>query len=266
MTNRSVIPRYCTEAPSTSIFVGDCRKILPWLCAGLFHLIFADPPFNIGVDYGRSKDRRSKQDYLAFTRSWLRACIRLLSPHGSLWVNIPDEWAAEVAVFLKSQGLHLVNWCVWHYRFGQCQRSKFTASKVHALYFARDRKRRIWNPASILVDSDRATRYGDKRTLLSKTPNKRVPLDVWYGKNWGRIQGNNRERRHGHPNQLPELYLERVIRACSNPGDLVLDPFLGSGTTLTVARALGRQSIGIELNPEFAASAFERIIDGPVRF
>jgi adenine-specific DNA-methyltransferase len=62
---------------------------------------------------------------------------------------------------------------------------------------------------------------------------------------WGRIQGNNKERRKDHPNQVPEVYLERVIRACSNESDLVLDPFLGSGTTCTVARALRRRSIGI---------------------
>jgi DNA modification methylase len=92
-----------------------------------------------------------------------------------------------------------------------------------------------------------------------------VPLDVWYGPNWGRIQGNNRERRPSHQNQLPEVYLERVIRACSIEGQLVLDPFLGSGTTCTVARGLKWRSIGIEYSGEHAASAFERIQAGPIR-
>ena len=86
-------------------------------------------------------------------------------------------------------------------------------------------------------------------------------MDVWYGKYWGRIQGNNKERRPQHQNQIPEVYLERVILACSNPGDLVLDPFLGSGTTLTVARAHGRRSIGIEYSPETASSAWQRITE-----
>jgi site-specific DNA-methyltransferase (adenine-specific) len=90
-------------------------------------------------------------------------------------------------------------------------------------------------------------------------------LDVWYGANWGRIQGNNRERRKNHHNQIPEVYLERVIRACSNEGQLVLDPFIGSGTTCTVARALGRRSVGIEYSSPIAASAFERIRQGPIR-
>jgi site-specific DNA-methyltransferase (adenine-specific) len=119
---------------------------------------------------------------------------------------------------------------------------------------------RIWNPDEILELSDRASIYADPRTMAKDT-NKgmRVPMDVWYGKYWGRIQGNNKERRHNHHNQIPEIYLERVIKACSNPGGLVLDPFCGSGTTSTVARALGRRSITIEYSKVNAASAWERI-------
>jgi DNA modification methylase len=87
----------------------------------------------------------------------------------------------------------------------------------------------------------------------------RAPMDVWYGKYWGRVQGNNKERRDQHHNQIPEVYLERVIRACSNEGSLVLDPFLGSGTTSTVARAWNRRSIGIEYSKTNAKNAWERI-------
>jgi site-specific DNA-methyltransferase (adenine-specific) len=90
-------------------------------------------------------------------------------------------------------------------------------------------------------------------------------MDVWYGQFWGRVQGNNKERRGYHDNQLPEVYLERVIRACSNEGDLVLDPFLGSGTTGVVALALKRNFIGTEFSEENAKSACERIKIGPYR-
>ena len=93
----------------------------------------------------------------------------------------------------------------------------------------------------------------------------RVPMDVWYGKYWGRIQGNNLERRHYHDNQLPEVYLERVIRASSNEGDLVIDPFLGSGTTGVIAHALGRRFVGCEYSKENARLAWERMKDGPIR-
>jgi site-specific DNA-methyltransferase (adenine-specific) len=125
---------------------------------------------------------------------------------------------------------------------------------------------RIWNPDAILELSDRASIYADPRTMAKDT-NKgmRVPMDVWYGKYWGRIQGNNKERRHNHHNQIPEIYLERVIKACSNKNSLVLDPFCGSGTTSTVARAIGRRSITIEYSKVNATSAWERITKvGPI--
>ena len=232
-----------------------------------------------------------RAEYERFTFDWLDGCIEALAPHGSLWVNIPDDTAAEVVLHLKRRGLTMINWCIWHFRFGQNRNSSFIMSKVHALYFAKlnrapDVERapheasgaalscgapdRIWNPNEILELSDRASIYFDPRTM-NKDENKglRVPMDVWYGKYWGRIQGNNKERRHNHHNQIPEIYLERVIKACSNPApgfaSLVLDPFCGSGTTSTVARALGRRSITIEYSEVNAKSAWERITKvGPV--
>ena len=83
--------------------------------------------------------------YERFTFDWLDACIALLSRRGSLWVNIADDTAAEVVLHLKRRGLHLMNWCIWHFRFGQHRRAGFIPSKFHALYFARDPIRRIWN-------------------------------------------------------------------------------------------------------------------------
>ncbi len=258
-------PTFLLDTPSTEVYVGDCREMLNALPERSVDLIFADPPFNWDVAYGEWDDARPRQEYLAFTHEWLDACIRVLNDRGSLWVNIPDDTAAEIAVHLKQRGLLMINWCIWHFRFGQHRVGNFIVSKVHALYFARDRENRVWNPDAALEPSDRAAIYDDPRTRQTRQPGLRVPLDVWYGPNWGRIQGNNRERRRNHQNQIPEVYLERVIRACSNEGQLVLDPFLGSGTTCTVARALGRRSIGMEYSIRNAASAFERIQAGPVR-
>ena len=285
-------PKYHLDDPQTDVYVGDCREVLAQLPEESVDLIFADPPFNWNVPYSDWNDNMKREDYLEFTRQWLDACLRVLAPHGSLWVNIPDDWAAEVVMYLKGGNaggtrgeptqspsrreerrgqagsrvpLALVNWCIWHFRFGQCRKSNFIVSKVHVLYFARDRRNRIWNPDRILVPSDRATIYNDARTRRTRRPGLRVPLDVWYGPYLGRIQGTNKERRRGHQNQIPETYMQRVILACSNEGDLVLDPFLGSGTTSVVARALNRRSIGIEFSEDTAKSAFERIRAGPVR-
>jgi DNA modification methylase len=254
-------PDHQEENPNTRLYVGDCREVLPALPdRGCVDLIFADPPFNWDVPYDGWEDNMPREAYERFTFDWLDACIETLSPKGSLWVNIPDDSAAEVVMHLKRRGLTMINWCVWHFRFGQHRDKAFITSKVHALYFAKDSSERVWNPDAILEQSDRASIYNDKRTQ-AKERNKgmRVPMDVWYGKFWGRVQGNNQERRSGHQNQIPEVYLERIILACSNEGDLVLDPFVGSGTTNTVARAHGRRSIGIEYSQATAESAWERI-------
>ena len=263
-------PTFQLSDPDTRVYVGDNREVLPTIPEvreGSVDLVFADPPFNWNRAYDEWDDQLPREDYLQFTADWLDLCVDALAPHGSIWVNIPDDTAAEIVMHLKGRGLEMINWCVWHYRFGQNRMGSFINSKVHALYFARDRKNRVWLPDDILEPSDRATTYFDPRTQDKKEGKSglRVPMDVWYGKFWGRIQGNNKERRPHHDNQIPEVYLERVIRACSEEGMLVLDPFLGSGTTGLIARELGRRSIGVEFSADNAASAFERITNGPVR-
>ncbi|MBT8484180.1 MAG: site-specific DNA-methyltransferase [Phycisphaerales bacterium] len=256
-------PAFSTGDPETLVYVGDCRDVLANMPErGSVDLVFADPPFNWDVPYDEWHDGMPRAEYERFTFDWLDGCIEALAPHGSLFVNIPDDTAAEVVVHLKRRGLTMINWCVWHFRFGQNRDSSFIMSKVHVLYFAKDPSNRRWNPDAILEPSDRASVYFDPRTMAKDAKKgMRVPMDVWYGQYWGRIQGNNKERRHHHHNQIPEAYLERVILAASNEGDLVLDPFLGSGTTGTVARAWNRRSIGIEYAQSNAESAWNRIVD-----
>ncbi len=253
------------------VWVGDCRELLPRIPEiknQQVDLVFADPPFNWARAYDEWDDSMATDDYLQFTYDWLDLCIGGLKDNGSLWVNIPDDWAAEIVVHLKARNLTMVNWCIWHYRFGQNTTGRFISSKVHALYFCKDPVNRTWNSEPILEMSDRRAIYADKRTESKKDgmpAGMRVPMDVWYGQYLGRIQGNNKERRHYHDNQLPERYLERVVACSSNPGDLVLDPFLGSGTTGVIAHALGRNFIGTEFSKQNAKFAAERIEAGPVR-
>lgn len=266
-------PAFVIEGGSrAAVYVGDSRAVLPRIpdcAAGAVDLIFADPPFNWNRAYDKWDDDLPDEEYLEFTYAWLDACVAALSPRGSFWVNIPDDWAAEIVVHLKRRGLHMVNWCIWHYRFGQNTRRRFISSKVHALYFARSRSDRTWNPLEVLEVSDRRSIYFDARTESKRDgmpAGLRLPMDVWYGQYWGRIQGNNKERMPDHDNQLPEVYLERVVKACSNPGDLVLDPFLGSGTTGVMAHALGRRFIGVEYSRANAKRAFDRMkTRGPIQ-
>jgi DNA modification methylase len=274
---RALKPKHSIASPELRIYTGDCRGILRGLngsgLAGTVDLVFADPPFNWNRAYDKWDDSMPREDYLRFTEEWLDLCIEALRPGGAFWVNIPDDTAAEIVVHLKKRGLWMENWCVWHYRFGQNTKERFISSKVHSLYFLKPtgagaREQRTFNVREILEPSDRATTYFDPRTQTKRDgmpPGMRLPMDVWYGPYWGRIQGNNKERRANHDNQLPEVYLERVVRACSNEGDLVMDPFLGSGTTGVMAHALKRRFIGTEFSAANAKSAFARIKAGPTR-
>jgi DNA modification methylase len=262
------------------LYHGDCRKVLPTL-ANPYDLVFADPPFNIGHPYEGYEDAMPIAEYNAFTREWLCAAVNVLRPGGTLCLHVPDELAKfilAVSYASKFPPIKQVDWIIWHYRFGQsgnaAKSSRCINSKAHLLVFVKEGGTRTWNPP--MVPSDRATVYGDERTAASATPGERVALDVWGvpsdGPNWGRVQGNNGERwdrKHGaladHPNQLPEVYVARALRAYSNPGDRVCCPFGGSGTEAVVALALGRRVAAVEFSEVNCRSIVKRIERGAIR-
>jgi site-specific DNA-methyltransferase (adenine-specific) len=225
-------------------------------------LIFADPPFNMGVSYTNSDDTKTEQQYLEFTELWMTSAANLLPGSGSLWVNVPDCWAAHVVLLAKQLGLKLENWCIWHYRFGVWQPNRFIHSKTHALWFSKGNP--IVNVETAMVPSDRAIIYDDARCIGNA--GTRMDLDVWgFDQFSGRVQGNNKERRPLHPNQLPEWYLNRVISLCSDAGHIVVDPFCGSGTTACVAQHLGRHCVTGDISKIYLQSAYERCLAGVAR-
>jgi site-specific DNA-methyltransferase (adenine-specific) len=251
------------------ILTGDCLEHLADLPPGCVDLAFADPPFNIGYDYDVYHDRQSRADYLAWTERWLAEVRRVLAPAGALYVAIGDEYAAEVKVRLDALGLELRNWIVWHYTFGVHCTRKFNRSHAHVLYYVADPKRFTFNADAVRVPSARQTTYADRRA----NPAGKVPDDTWVlrpqeeercfrpdSDTWfvPRVCGTFKERT-GHPCQMPEAVLERIVRVSSNPDDLVLDPFAGSGTTLAVAHRLGRRYLGIELSAEYAEGIRRRL-------
>lgn len=255
------------------LYVSDCREFLHKQnqYGVKADLLFADPPFNIGQRYGGSEspfgDNLPPAEYYKFTREWVDLAARALRPGGSMFVHVPDEVAAQVAVYCQQAGLVRANWIILHQEFGQYNAQRFIRSKVHLHYFVKPpMKRRVWNVEDILVPSQRLL-SGDKRTETATHGGMRPMLDVWSGPFLGRVQGNNAERWNPkvHPNQLPELYLARIIRCASKPGDVVCDPFLGSGTTAVVANALGRWFIGNDLLPAVMRSAIKRLQRGVVR-
>jgi DNA modification methylase len=239
-----------------TIIAGDCLAVLPTLPAGCADLVFADPPFNIGYQYDQYDDRRERTDYLAWADRWLAEAVRVLTPHGSLCVTMCAELSCYYQVRLYEMGLTFRNTIIWHETFSTHQNHKFGRDHRPILYFTRHRKRFTFNPDAIRVRS-RRQEMGDKRA----NPLGRVPGDVWQ---FPRLPGNAKERT-GHPCQMPETVLDRIIRATTNPGDLVLDPFAGSGTTLAVAKKLGRNFVGVELSEQYADAARARCAGGPGR-
>jgi len=235
-----------------------------------YRLIFADPPFGIGVAYeGDYSDDMSESEYRQFTEQWLVRAADLLLGGGRLYVHVPDNCVHSVLDAARVAGLERVEWVIWHFRFGQCTKSKYINSKCHGLVFTNDRNNMTWNFRNILVDSDRSSTYNDRRTLDSATPGRRVPFDVWGvpsdGPYWGRVQGNSVERRPLHKNQLPEKYLERILLGYTSPEDWVLDPFGGSGTSAVVARSLRRNFVTVEQSSEYAHSITNRVLLGRPR-
>ena len=239
--------------PVGRIVQGDVLKVLPSWPKESVDLVFADPPFNIGYKYDTYRDRLAPKEYLDWTEQWLDACLRVLKPAGSMWIALGDEYAAELRVMMRSRAT-LRNWVVWRYTFGQSCKGKFNRSHAHLFYFVKDPKRFTFNADAVRVPSDRQLKYNDARA----NPKGKLPDDVW---TFSRVCGTFKERVGWHPCQMPVRLLERIITACSNEGDVVLDPFAGSGTTLVAAARLNRRWLGVELSEQYVARAAQRVAE-----
>jgi len=234
------------------ITCGDCIKILEKVRKPFADLIFADPPFNIGYKYDKYNDNVKSKNYIAWTKDWMAACKKVLKPHGSFYIAIGDDYAANVKIIADEIGLFMRNWIIWHYTFGQQLKKKFARSHTHILYFVKDKINFTFNPDAVRVISDRQRVYKDKRA----NPNGKMPDDVW--DEYPRICGTFEERTD-FPCQMPESLLARIIRVSSYERDWVLDPFSGSGTTAVVAHKLNRIYTGIEISKSYVRESRARI-------
>jgi len=266
------------------VYRKDCIKGLAELNAGSVDLAFADPPFNIGYQYDVYDDNQASREYLDWSRQWMAGVYRALKPSGTFWLAIGDEYAAELKVAAQDIGFSCRSWVIWYYTFGvNCVRA-FSRSHTHLLYFVKDPFDFTFNAdnPAVRVKSARELVYGDRRA----NPRGRLPDNTWilrpqdvpdsfrsHEDTWyfARVAGTFKEREGFHGCQMPEQLLGRIIRCCSNPLDLVLDPFAGSGTTLAVAKKLGRRWLGFELSRDYVGRVKDRLreanvgdpLDGP---
>lgn len=256
------------------VYQGDCVKKLRKVAPGSIDLVFADPPFNIGYDYDVYDDDRSACDYLAWAREWIEGVFGALKSTGTFWLAIGDEYAAELKVAAQDVGFTCRSWVIWYYTFGvNCKRG-FSRSHTHLFHFVKDPQDFTFNQdnPAVRVPSARQLVYADARA----NPKGRLPdntwilrpqdlpsgfpaaHDTWY---FPRVAGTFKEREGFHGCQMPEQLLGRIIRVSSNPTEIVLDPFAGSGTTLAVAQKLGRQWIGLELSGDYIRHIKNRLRD-----
>jgi site-specific DNA-methyltransferase (adenine-specific) len=196
---------------------------------------------------------------------------RVLRSDGTFWLAIGDEYAAELKVTATRElGFTCRSWVVWYYTFGVHCKYKFARSHAHLFQFVKNPEAFTFNTDAVRVPSARELVYGDKRA----SPTGRLPDDTWIlrpqdlpegfaadGDTWyfPRVCGTFKERSGWHGCQMPEQLLGRIIRASSHEDDVVLDPFGGSGTTLAVAKKLGRRFIGLELSEQYAARIDDRL-------
>jgi DNA modification methylase len=254
-----------------TLFNENCVSGMAKIPDGSVDLAFADPPFNIGYTYDVYEDRLAADQYLNWTRKWGKALVRTLKPTGTFWLAIGDDFAAELKlIFQRELGLCCRSWVIWYYTFGVNCKLKFSRSHTHLFHFVKDPKTFTFNADAIRVPSARQLVYADARA----DSRGRLPDDTWILRPqdaagsftpeesvWHvpRVCGTFKERAGWHGCQMPEQLLARIIKACSNPADTVLDPFAGSGTTLVVAKKLDRRFIGFELSKNYAAQINSRL-------
>ena len=236
------------------IVCGDCIEVLGKIREPFADLIFADPPFNIGYKYDKYHDKKERSNYVAWTKDWMTACKKVLKPHGSFYIAIGDDYAADVKIIADEMGLFMRNWIIWHYTFGQQMKNKFARSHAHIFYFVNDKKNFTFNDCAVRIPSDRQLIYNDRRA----NPAGKMPDDVW--DEFSRVCGTFKERTGWHPCQMPEGLLKRIIAVSSNPGDCVLDPFSGSGTTAAAAYQSGRNYIGVEISENYVENSNKRLV------
>ncbi len=242
-----------------SVIEGDCVTVMTGLGAASVDVVFADPPYNLQLAGDLHRPDNSRVDgveaawdkfadfatYDRFTRDWLQATRRVLKPEGSLWVIGSYHNIYRVGTILQDLGFWILNDVVWRKTnpMPNFRGKRFTNAHETMLWCARSRE------ASYTFNYQAMKSLNDGIQMRSD----------WMLPLCGGAERLKQDGRKAHPTQKPEALLHRVLLASSKPGDLVLDPFFGTGTTGAVAQRLGRRWLGIERDPDYAKLARKRI-------
>lgn len=241
------------------IIFGDALMSLKSLPDNSVDLIFADPPYNIGKNFnGHVEKWKTEESYLEWCYEWLELCVQKLKQNGSFYVMTATQFMPYFDIFLRKK-LTILSRIVWSYDSSGVQAKKYYGSMYEPILFCvKDKDNYTFNSDNILVEA----KTGAKRKLIDYRKaiptvysSEKVPGNVW---EFPRVR-YRMEEYENHPTQKPVALLERIIKASSNEGDLVLDPFSGTFTTCFVAKELGRESIGIEIQDEYVKIGLRRL-------
>lgn len=239
--------------------LGDSLSVLKKMKDKSVQLIFADAPYNIGKDFGNNSDKwESVHAYIEWCKIWIAECMRVLSDNGTMYFMTATQHMPYLDVF-ASEKYNVLCRIIWSYDSSGVQSKKMYGSLYEPILMISKTSKSSYtfNYEDILVEA----KTGAKRKLIDYRKNppqpyssQKVPGNVW---DFSRVRFKMDEYEN-HPTQKPEALLERIIKASSNPGDVVLDPFSGSFTTSAVAVRLGRVGIGIDMNEEYYEMGLRR--------
>lgn len=245
---------------SYKIIQGDAIEVLTnEIEDNSIDLIFADPPYNIGKNFAGCKDKwETDEKYLKWCYQWLDLCIRKLKPSGTFYVMTSTQFMPFFDLYLREK-LTILSRLIWYYDSSGVQAKNYFGSMYEPILFCvKDKNNYTFNSEAILVEA----KTGAKRGLIDYRKNppqpyntEKVPGNVW---EFARVRYRMDEYEN-HPTQKPIALLERIIKASSKEGDLILDPFSGTFTTAFVAKTLNRRAIGIELQEDYVKIGLRRL-------
>lgn len=241
----------------------DCAKEMRKLPKGAMRLGLFDPPYNFGMPYDSYDDNKSYDEYMAWTRNWMDAAVHALHRNGSMFIFVPDEWVSEIDMLARHEfKLYKRRHIVWTFTFGVACAKNFARSHCHILYLTKAKTAYTFNAddKELRHPSARQLVYNDKRAnpdgclpdatwmILKEQlePYMTPDRDTWLV---SRICGTFKERKKHLSNQIPLPLWDRIIRATSNEGDLVVDGFMGTGGSGVVATRLNRNYLGYDISP-----------------
>jgi site-specific DNA-methyltransferase (adenine-specific) len=252
-------PLYRT--PLGALFGGDCLEILPALRSASVDTIFADPPFNLGKRYGRkTDDNLPREEYLDWCRAWIDQCVRILAQGGAFFIYNLPRWNIHLGLALEERGLEFRHWIAIDLGASLPIRGRLHPSHYSLIYYTKGKPktfRRIRTPIQTCRHCGGEIKdYGGHRKALN--PKGLNLKDIWT--DIPPVRHAKFKSRGRKANALSTKLLDRVVEISTEPGDMVLDPFGGSGTTYAVCEAKHRRWLGVE--QESMEIIIERLEEG----